>query len=180
MDDKKAAYDIRTILHEMREEYWQGLSEVEALPEEELECITFVLGGETYAFETSHAAEVIRIPRLVKVPGVQEIIAGVFNLRGEIIAALDIRPLLGLPQLPLDGTGRIIVVKSEKFATGILTEAVQGVTGLPLGSFEPPLKSLTGARREYIRGQMTRDGNMFMLLDIVKLLAAPEIMVDRR
>lgn len=180
MDDKKAAYDIRTILHEMREEYWQGLSEVEALPEEELECITFVLGGETYAFETSHAAEVIRIPRLVKVPGVQEIIAGVFNLRGEIIAALDIRPLLGLPQLPLDGAGRIIVVKSEKFATGLLTETVQGVTGLPLGSFEPPMKSLTGPRRDYIRGQMNRDGAMYMLLDIAKLLAAPEIMVDRR
>ena len=180
MEEEKAAYDIRTILHEMREEYWQGLSEVEALPEEELECITFALGGETYAFETCHATEVIRIPKLVKVPGVQEIIAGVFNLRGEIIAALDVRPFLRLPQAPLGGAGRIIVVKSEKFATGLLTEAVQGVTGLPLGSFEPPMKSLTGPQREYIRGQMNRDGNMFMLLDIAKLLAAPEIMVDRR
>jgi purine-binding chemotaxis protein CheW len=180
MEEKKAGYDIGTILHEMREEYWQGLSEVEALPEEELECITFTLGGETYAFETRHATEVIRIPKLVKVPGVREIIAGVFNLRGEIIAALDIRPFLGLPQVPLNGSGRIIVVKSEKFATGLLTEAVQGVTGLPLGSFAPPMKSLTGSQREYIRGQMNRDENMFMLLDIAKLLAAPEVMVDRR
>jgi chemotaxis signal transduction protein len=42
------------------------------------------------------------------------------------------------------------------------------------------MKSLTGSQREYIRGQMNRDENMFMLLDIARLLAAPEVMVDRR
>lgn len=180
MEEKKEGYDIRTILHEMREEYWQGLSEVEEAHEEQLECITFTLGGETYAFETIYAAEVLRIPKLVKVPGVQEVIVGVFNLRGEIIAALDIRPFLGLPQTPLAAAGRVIVVKSDKFATALLTEAVQGVTGLPFGSFEPAVKSLAGSQREFIRGQMNVDGRLFMLLDVVKLLSAPEIMVNHK
>ncbi|KAF0221381.1 MAG: purine-binding chemotaxis protein [Geobacteraceae bacterium] len=179
-EGKKAGYDISSILHEMREEYWQGLTEVEEGQEERLECVTFVLGGETYAFETVYASEVIRVPKLVRVPKVQEIIVGVFNLRGEITAALDIRPFLGLPQPPLTATGRIIVVKSDTFATGLLTEKVEGVSALSLNSFEPVVKSLAGAQREYIRGQLNVDGNLIMLLDIKKLMAAPEIVVEHK
>ncbi|HWI41039.1 MAG TPA: chemotaxis protein CheW, partial [Verrucomicrobiae bacterium] len=89
---KKSAYDITSILSEMREEYWKGLAEAEAKQEEAIECLVFSLGGESFAFETSHAAEVLRIPRLIRVPRAQEIISGIFNLRGEITAAIDIRP----------------------------------------------------------------------------------------
>ena len=95
------SYDIRSILEEMRQEYWQGLSAKTEVQEEFLECITFTLGGETYAFATGFAAEVIRLPKLVRVPGVQELIVGIFNLSGEIIAAMDIRPLLGISSPPL-------------------------------------------------------------------------------
>jgi purine-binding chemotaxis protein CheW len=179
-EEKKPGYEISSILHEMREEYWQGLTEVEAAQEERLECVTFVLGGETYAFETVYAAEVIRVPRLVRVPRVQEIIVGVFNLRGEITAALDIRPFLGLPQPPLTQGGRIIVVKSDRFATGLLVERVEGVAALSLESFEPVVKSLTAPQQEYIRGQLNLDGRLVMLLDIKKLMAAPEIMVEHK
>ena len=91
-------YDIQSIIAEMKNEYWEGLAAHEEAYEEQLECVTFVLGGETYAFETIYAAEVIRLPKLVRLPRVQDIIVGVFNLRGEILAAVDIRPLLGLPR----------------------------------------------------------------------------------
>src|SRR5512146_2909504 len=93
MDEtKRAGYEIRSILHEMREEYWHGLAEIDEVQDEYLECVTFALGGEIYAFETVCAAEIIRIPKLVKVPRVPEIIVGVFNLRGQITAAMDFRP----------------------------------------------------------------------------------------
>lgn len=179
-EENRAGYNIDGILKEMRDEYWQGLEAVEEALEEQLECVTFTLGGETYAFETIHAAEVLRIPRLVKIPKVQELIVGVFNLRGEITAALDIRPFLGLPQPPLTQAGRIIVVKSDRFATGLLVEQVEGVAALSLGSFEPVVKSLTGPQQEYIRGQLNLDGRLVMLLDIKKLMAAPEIMVEHK
>ncbi len=180
MDEaKKAGYDIHSILHEMREEYWQGLAEAEEVVDEYLECVTFSLGGEVYAFETVCAAEIVRIPKLVKVPRVPEIIVGVFNLRGQITAAMDFRSFFGLPQQPLTSAGRIIVVRSEKFSIGILTEAVHGVEALSLSGFEPVVKSLPGAQREYIRGQLHHGGRLIMLLDIVKLLSSPELVVGQ-
>jgi len=172
-------YDIRSILDEMREEYWQGLAETVETQEELLECLTFTLGEETYAFETTYASEVIRVPKLVKVPGVQQLIVGIFNLRGEIIAAVDIRPLLGIPTPPLTNSARIIVIKTGSFTTGILTESVQGVVAFPRDLFEPVVKSVESGAKEFIRGQINRDGSMAMLLDIVRLLESPALTVNQ-
>ena len=177
--DARSGYDIQTILAEMREEYWLGLAEAEEAQEERLECVTFSLGGETYAFESVYAAEVIRIPKLVRLPKVQEIIVGVFNLRGGIMAAIDIRTLLGVPQAPITAAGRIIVLKSEKFSTGLVVEGVTGVESLSVDNFEPAVKSLGGVQREFIRGQTSSDGRLVILLDIPKLMASPEIIVNQ-
>ena len=174
----KSGYDIQSILAEMREEYWQGLAEVEEVQEEHLECITFNLGDETYAFETVYAAEVIRIPKLIRLPRVQDVIVGVFNLRGGIMAAIDIRVLLGIPLAPLSAAGRIIVLKSEKFSTGLVVEGVRGVESLSVDNFEPAVKSLSGVQKEFIRGQITSGGNLVMLLDIPKLMVSPEIIAS--
>lgn len=174
----KSGYDIETILTEMREEYWQGLAEVEEAQEEHLECITFTLGDETYAFETVYAAEVLRIPKLVRLPRVQDAIVGVFNLRGGIMAAIDIRVLLGIPLTPLSAAGRIIVLKSEKFSTGLIVEEVTGVESLSVDTFEPAVKSLSGVQREFIRGQINSGGSLVMLLDIPKLMVSPEIIAS--
>ena len=171
-------YDIRSILDEMRQEYWQGLSEKTEIHEELIECITFTLGGEEYAFETIYASEVIRVPKLVKLPGSNKLIIGVFNLRGEIIAAIDIRPMLGIPAPTLTAASRIIVIKGKNFTTGILTEAVLGVHSLPLGMFEPVVKSVDPSAREFIRGQINRGNEMSMLLDISRLLDSPSLVVN--
>ena len=179
-DEIKAGYDISAILHEMREEYWQGLAVAEETQQELLECVVFTLGGETYAFETIYAAEVLRIPRLVKVPQVQDLIVGIFNLRGVITAAMDIRPLLGLSSPPLTAQGRLLVVKSDKFITGILAESVQGVIGLSFETFEPGIKTLSPARQQLIRGQFNQDETLIILLDMTALLASPEIMVGQQ
>jgi purine-binding chemotaxis protein CheW len=177
MSDNRV-YDIRSILEDMRQEYWQGLSEKAEAHEELIECITFTLGGEEYAFETSYASEVIRVPKLVKLPGNSKLIAGVFNLRGEIIAAIDIRPMLCISEPALTSLARIIVIKGKSFTTGILTEAVLGVHSLPLGMFEPVVKSVDHSAREFMRGQINRDGQMSMLLDIERLLDSPALVVN--
>jgi purine-binding chemotaxis protein CheW len=173
----EASYDIHAVLSKMRDEYWQALADEEAAATELLECLVFQLGGERYAFETRHACEVLRIPKLVRVPAVQSLINGIFNLRGEITAAMDIRPLLGLPQPELEAKGRLIVVRAEAFATGILAEAALGVQGLSFDCFEPAQHGSSAGRRDFVRGHFNLEDGPVILLDLEGLLASPEIMV---
>ncbi|HJV66569.1 MAG TPA: chemotaxis protein CheW [Geomonas sp.] len=175
--ENDASYDIRTVLSKMRDEYWQGLADEESVTEELLECLVFGLGGERYAFETQYACEVIRVPRLVRVPAVQEMIAGIFNLRGEITAAVDVRPMLGLKQPELGATARVIVVRSDSFATGILAESALGVQGLSFERFEPVLHGGTGGGQQYVRGHFNDEDGAIVLLDLQALLSSPELVV---
>lgn len=177
LDEQSGSDEITNILRDMREEYWRGVTETEEARGEAVECVTFVIGGESYAFETATAAEVIRIPKLVRLPKVPEVIRGVFNLRGDITAAVDIRRLLGLAAPELTPTARIIVVKAKKFMTGLIVEGVKGVEPLPMDRFEPAPRSL-GGQREFIRGQFALESGMVMLLDIEKILESPEIIIN--
>ncbi|MBU5613629.1 chemotaxis protein CheW [Geomonas azotofigens] len=168
------SYDIRTILTQMREDYWLALAEEESEARETLECLVFTLGGKRYAFETHYACEVIRVPKLVRVPAVQSLIRGIFNLRGEITAAIDIRPMLGLPQPEIGPTGRILVVRGDNFATGILAEAAHGVQGLCFDSFEP-VATGSGIKAPFVRGHFAVEEGSVILLDMEALLADPEL-----
>jgi len=55
---------------------------------------------------------------------------------------------------------------------------VLGVHSLPLGQFEPVVKSVDAAAREYLRGQIKRGNGMAMLLDIATLLDSPALVVN--
>lgn len=170
-------YDIKNILLEMREDYWTTLADAEETEAATMEYVTFRLGGETYAIATTAAAEVIRIPKLIRIPRVQTGIMGVFNLRGVITAALDIRPVLELQAPQLSASARIIIMKGEHAQSGIVVEAVEGVEALP-DTAEPVVKTLSATQKDFITGQITVGERLVLLLDIGKLLTAPALMVD--
>ena len=61
---------------------------------ERLEVLAFSLAGETYGVETCHVREVCQLKDLTAVPCTPPFVAGVMNLRGQILAIVDLRTLL--------------------------------------------------------------------------------------
>jgi purine-binding chemotaxis protein CheW len=55
------------------------------------QLVVFNLGLEEYAIDISYAKEIIRIPKLVKIPNVPEYIEGIFNLRGTVITVINLK-----------------------------------------------------------------------------------------
>src|SRR5947209_1803679 len=53
-----------------------------------LEAVVFELSGERYALETAHVHEVVRLAGLTPLPGAPDYLAGVTNLRGQILAVI--------------------------------------------------------------------------------------------
>jgi purine-binding chemotaxis protein CheW len=164
----------------MRDDYWQGISDPEKSPDDLVECVVLTLGGFLCAFETGYAVEVIRPPRLAIVPGAGEnsLVQGAFSLRGEIILAMDIRPLLDLPVTPFEKSSRIILVKSPSFKTGIIAESVLEVTDLSYSSFSTVPSNGNSGNERYLRGVLFSNNEEIRLLDMEALLASPEIIVN--
>jgi purine-binding chemotaxis protein CheW len=174
-------YEIQDVLREMREEYWRGIEEAEeASAADVLEYVIIRLGGERYGIPTATAREVLRAPRLVRVPRVAEHIRGVINLRGEIVAVTDLRPLLGLPGGDLPAGGRLVVVEAAGLVTALLTERVEGIRSIAADAIEPCPEGLAGFPREAVAGQAVGEESLLILLDLEHILSRPEFVIDQK
>src|SRR5690348_18374714 len=73
-----------------------ALSAEQAAPQvDALELLPFRLGREHYAIETRYTREVVRLTGFTAVPGVEDFLLGVANLRGEIVPVFDLMLFFG-------------------------------------------------------------------------------------
>jgi purine-binding chemotaxis protein CheW len=93
-------YDSGRILGELRDGYERGLAAELPATLDQLEVLCFRIGPFLLGCEMVQVARVIPPQRLVPLPRVNGAVAGVFNFRGAITAAIDLRPLLHLPAAP--------------------------------------------------------------------------------
>lgn len=131
-----------------------------------VQLVSFALGKESYALETSYVQAVFRLRQLSPVPGGTQHIYGVTAWRGELLTILDLRRLLGLPASGLNDLSHVIVLGATRAEFGVLADAVAELVTLPLSSIRTPVEGV-GVRREYIRG-ITEDATI--LLDAAKLI----------
>jgi purine-binding chemotaxis protein CheW len=100
-------------------------------------------GGEHYALPVSGVREITELGPITPVPGAPPHLLGVWNLRGDVLAALDLAALLGL--ISVDEPARIVVAEHGEVRAGLLVEAVAGVGPLPQALEPAPSGYLSAA-----------------------------------
>jgi purine-binding chemotaxis protein CheW len=106
------------------------LREVPAPPAERL--VVFSVGTERFALPLSAVREVVPPhPPFSRVPRAGGAVRGVMNLRGRVVAVVDLAELVGLPPQPLrSGQGQVLILDRDKRALGLLIGLVLGVEPL--------------------------------------------------
>ncbi len=86
-------------------------------------------GGEHYALPVGGVREIAKLSQITPVPGAPPGVLGVWNLRGDVMAVLDLATLLGLKGIvePI----RIVVVEEGERHGGLAVEAVLDVGPIP-------------------------------------------------
>ena len=102
---------------------------------------------------------------------------GLANLRGELLAVLDVLPFLGLDELAERPSNRLLVLGSPEgeAAAGLLVEKIHGVVAVPAGAVrrtvEPEAPDLPFA--PYLEGCFEQEGGAEVaVLSVGRLLAA--------
>jgi len=145
-------------------------------PSEVVEVALFTLAGERYAVETRYISKVVRLTDFTPVPGTPAFLGGVLNLRGEILALVDLRAFFGISAGGLTDLSRIVVLGVDRNEFGIMADAVQEVVTLRVDEvFEPPA-SIPGAGNSYLMG-VTSEG--LVVLDGGALLADDGLFIDQ-
>ncbi|HQR39947.1 MAG TPA: chemotaxis protein CheW [Blastocatellia bacterium] len=165
---------VSAILVERAAKLAAGYTQVIADSGESLRLIAFSRGAHVYGIDLASLTEIRPLASWTPVPGVPDYFLGVIQLRGEIIAVLDIAKLFGGADAPGDGDRFAVVVTAAGVAAAFLADTVEDVHDLPPDQIHPPLPTFSHSRELYIRG-LTENG--LAILDAEKLLGDERLWV---
>ncbi len=145
--------------------------------EDAVEVLEFTLAYERYAVETQYVNQVAMLEQLIPLPCTPDFVLGIVNWRGAILPVLDLKNFFELPVKGLTDLNKIIFLQSEKVLFGILADEIVGVRNTRLRDVQSSLPTLTGIRKDYLRGVTPE---RVTLLDAEKLLASEYIVVQEQ
>jgi purine-binding chemotaxis protein CheW len=140
-----------------------------------LHLVTFALASERYGIEARHVRAVVRLSDYTPVPGAPDFLLGVVNLRGELLAVVDLRKFLGAAVRGVSDLSRVLVLGGDRAEFGILADEAHEVRVLPADAILDPPASVAGIGREYLLG-VTADA--IIVLDGAVLLRDPRLFID--
>lgn len=135
-----------------------------------VEYVTVMLGDQLFGLPIARVQDVFVPDRLTRVPMSSPEIAGIMNLRGRIVTAIDMHCRLGLSaydgKIPAIAVG--IELKGESY--GLLVDAVGEVMKLAKDDCETKPAHLDGQLARVTAGVYRLDGQLLVVLDVDRVL----------
>src|SRR3954468_11218878 len=88
------------------------------------EYVTAMIGGQLFGLPISRVQDVFMPERLTRVPLAPGEIAGVLNLRGRVVTAIDMRRRLGLPPRQGSHAAMAVGIECNGESYGLLIDGV--------------------------------------------------------
>ncbi len=132
---------------------------------------TFSVDGLYFGVEALRVQEFIRYQQMTHVPLAPRDVAGLINLRGQIVTAIDLRSRL---QLPPRADGRLpmnVVLRSDDGSVSLLVDEIGDVVDADDDSFEAPPETVGGVARDLILGAHKLPGRLLLVLDTDRAIA---------
>jgi purine-binding chemotaxis protein CheW len=141
-----------------------------AIGEQVTEYVTVMIGGQLFGLPISRVQDVFMPDRVTRVPLSAPEIAGVLNLRGRIVTAIDMRRRLGLPPRTDDKPSMAVGIELKGESYGLLIDTVGEVMKLSETTRESNPVNLD-ARLGRVSGGVHRlDGQLMVILDVDHVL----------
>jgi chemotaxis signal transduction protein len=124
---------------------------------DESQLVTFLLKDEEFGFDIMSVQEIIRLPKMAKVPRTPAYVDGIANLRGVVLPVIDMRTRFGMDRAQETDRTRVLVVDIEGVKTGLRVDRVKQVTSVLRSEIEPPPAAIRGSGADYLEGVVKLD-----------------------
>jgi purine-binding chemotaxis protein CheW len=132
--------------------------------------VTFTTAGQLFGLPIGRVQEVFRPTRITRVPLAGAQIAGVLNLRGRIVTAIDMRRRLELDACDEDKVRMAIGIESGSESFGLLVDSLGEVLKLADDEREPNPVNLDRKLARVSAGVFRLDGQLLVVLDVDRVL----------
>jgi purine-binding chemotaxis protein CheW len=127
---------------------------------------TFEVADQLFGVEVRTVQEVLSYHEYTPVPLAPPAVGGLFNLRGQVIAAVDLRVQLGLDRQAMEGPVMNVILRGDLEPVSLLVDRIGEVVDLDDEAFERPPDTLAGPARELVAGTFKMDGRLMLVLDV--------------
>ena len=130
--------------------------------------LLFALGEERFATPLGSLREVVTTAVLTAVPGIPQPFIGLTNIRGALIAVLDVRRLLRIADPRPDGIHPILLAEDESGLIGVWADAVHGLIEIEVGALDTK-------RAQAFPGLWGRSADLTAVIRLDELIAAARL-----
>jgi len=134
--------------------------------------VSFLLGTDRYCVPVDKVLQIVRPEGLMTVPQSPSFVAGVINLRGDVVPVVNLKDRLGLdeavPDQPLASRARVVVVRTGNRLFGLQVDEVREIVAVDESAAEG--ESLAdGVPAHFVRAVTQRDGGTLLILDLQRV-----------
>ncbi len=135
-----------------------------------LELISFEIGGQEYCIDVRSVREIRGWTPTTPIPQTPDYVLGVINLRGAVMAVLDLRCRLGLGRTEPTSRHVIVVVQHDTRMAGMLVDGVQETFQLAANLLQDPPVMGSDANEQFVDAIIPMEGRMLSRLVVESLL----------
>ena len=140
--------------------------------------VTFKLDGLLFGIEVGRIQEVLSYQEMTPVPLAPPDVLGLINLRGQIVAAVDLRRRLGLSARAPGQRPVNVVVRDDNDVISLLVDEMGEVVEVGEESFELPPETMDRDSRVLIRGVHKLGRRLMHVLDAEQVIKRPPVEGD--
>jgi len=136
--------------------------------------VSFWLADQFLGVPVQMVQEVLNPQTIAPTPMARPEVAGLLNLRGQIVTAFNLRCRLGIAQSTTGAEPMNVVVRYQNESFSLLVDEVGDVISLSDDAIDPPPRTLDHRWRSVTRGVCRLEGQLMVVLDLGALLGFSE------
>lgn len=137
-----------------------------------MDVLTFEVDGLRYALPVSSVREVLRATAIVPLPKAPPVVQGIINIRGELVAVLDLRMRFGAARRPVQADEHFVVVHAGARTVALRADRAVGLLEVDDAALQPVEPVV--ARTEYVAGLATLADGLVLIVDPAAFLSESE------
>lgn len=131
-----------------------------------------IIGKEEFGIDIARIVEILKRQKVFQLPNLPDFVAGVINLRGEVIPVIDLRRRFGVEDI--GGKGRIVVIRFGKEKIGLSVDDIKEIINLDPSEISSPPSIFKGLKTEYMNGMGRRNERIIVILNLDSILTTEE------
>ena len=132
----------------------------------------FLLDGRRFGLPLECVERAIRAVAVTPLAGAPAVVAGVLDLQGRVVAVIDLRRRLGLPERHIDPADQLLIARSRTRTLALIVDAVTGVAEYGEHEWVAPTDIAPGT--DYLQGIVRLDDDLVLIHDLDRFLSADE------